>query len=276
MFIGLPLSVCAIHGLTDLQRLQNPTMWFDFSDTDTISDTGGLVDSVTDKSATGLTATGTTTARPTTGATTLNGLNVLDFDGGDALRIPDFSYNLDALAIFAIVKHTAASAEEYIIAHSDTTSDQRAWEVSRTASERLVTYFSSDGTLANRTSHLSNESYTSTDWNLIGSLYDGSLPDVNFEVNSGEMTENVTAPPAAFHNSTADLTIGSRLVAGSPLSFMTGSIGEIVMYDRVLTTAEKSAINVFLMRKWGFLDNALYDVNGNLLLDSNYQILESS
>jgi hypothetical protein len=56
-------------------------LWLDASDASTISATGGLVDQWRDKSGNGRNFTGTTTTRPTTGASTQNGLNVLDFDG---------------------------------------------------------------------------------------------------------------------------------------------------------------------------------------------------
>lgn len=87
--------------------------WYDFSDETTISDTGGLVDSVTDKFSGGYDLTGTTTTRPTTGATTLNSLNVLDFtaDYLTAASAADwtFLHNGTAYLLSAVVKFGTGS-----------------------------------------------------------------------------------------------------------------------------------------------------------------------
>lgn len=81
-FTTLTLQGCM--GPRDLQTMQ---AWYDFSDTSTITDAGGgAVSQVTDKSGKGHTISEATN-RPTTGTRTLNGLNVLDFDGtNDQLR----------------------------------------------------------------------------------------------------------------------------------------------------------------------------------------------
>lgn len=53
--------------------------WYDFTDESTISDTGGLIDSIADKFAGGYDLSGSGATRPTTGAATLNSLNVATF-----------------------------------------------------------------------------------------------------------------------------------------------------------------------------------------------------
>ena len=60
--------------------------WWDASDTGTISGSPSVT-SITDKSGNGHTlAQGSGSKQPQTGLRTLNGLNVLDFDGGDTLE----------------------------------------------------------------------------------------------------------------------------------------------------------------------------------------------
>lgn len=60
--------------------------WYDASDTATITDSGGEVSQWDDK-ANGYHLTQSTAGlKPTTGTRTINGLNVLDFDGSDNLR----------------------------------------------------------------------------------------------------------------------------------------------------------------------------------------------
>lgn len=68
---------------TDLAGL---VAWYDASDTATITDSGGAVSQWDDKSGNAHHATqGSGSNKPTTGTRTQNGLNVLDFDGGDFL-----------------------------------------------------------------------------------------------------------------------------------------------------------------------------------------------
>jgi hypothetical protein len=60
--------------------------WWDASDTSTITASSGSVSQWNDKSSNGRNVSqGSGAAQPTTGASTRNGLNVLDFDGGDFL-----------------------------------------------------------------------------------------------------------------------------------------------------------------------------------------------
>lgn len=61
--------------------LPNCKLWLDASDPDTIVSSGGLVSQWLDKSGNNNHATASGTARPTTGTRTLNGLNVLDYNG---------------------------------------------------------------------------------------------------------------------------------------------------------------------------------------------------
>ncbi len=62
------------------------SIWYDAADTSTISVSGTAVTQWNDKGSLGLNLTqGTAANRPTSGTTTLNGKNVITFDGGDVL-----------------------------------------------------------------------------------------------------------------------------------------------------------------------------------------------
>lgn len=56
-----------------------PKLWFDAADTASITSSGGLVTQINDKSGNGKHGTASAGDRPTTGASTINGRNVLDF-----------------------------------------------------------------------------------------------------------------------------------------------------------------------------------------------------
>ncbi len=60
-----------------------PDNWFDFSQTGLITESGGLVSAVTNLGRSGVAAQSASTNRPTTNSHTINGRNVLVFDGSD-------------------------------------------------------------------------------------------------------------------------------------------------------------------------------------------------
>lgn len=69
-------------------------VWWDASDTATITSSGGAVSQFDDKSGNARHLTQSTgTSKPTTGTRTLNGRNVLDFDGGDILSKSGLNVN---------------------------------------------------------------------------------------------------------------------------------------------------------------------------------------
>ena len=77
--------------------------WYDPSDLSTISDTGGLVDVLSDKSGNSEDISATLLDRPITNLVTINGLNALRFDGTTILRKD--SFNLPASgdnSVFAV------------------------------------------------------------------------------------------------------------------------------------------------------------------------------
>lgn len=85
---GLTLRDPALlGGLTSFSPLDlSPALWLDAADTATITESGGAVSQWNDKSGNGYTFLQATAAsQPKTGTRTQNGLNVIDFDGGDRL-----------------------------------------------------------------------------------------------------------------------------------------------------------------------------------------------
>lgn len=82
--LGDPALLGAAAGFSPLSL--SPALWLDASDAATITSSGGKVSQWNDKSGNGRNVTqATSAAQPSTGTNTLNGLNVLTFDGGDYL-----------------------------------------------------------------------------------------------------------------------------------------------------------------------------------------------
>ena len=223
-------------------------LWYDASDTSTITHSGGAVSSVTNKVTGGNPAYQTLAAsKPTTGATTINGRNALSFDGGDALIIDDFTYSVLGQTIF-IVAQTSLTTEQWILAHYDTGGNQRAWGVFASNSSNLLVHsVSPDGTAAS----LRNVTTTNT----IGT--NPKLLTTRWVANDTDLYLNGVAettggtPASSMLAATPKLTIGARYISGALATFLTGKIGEIIMYDRALTEIERGKVSSYLLAKWG-------------------------
>lgn len=93
--------------------LPNLVAWYDASDAASITSSGGAVSQWNDKSGNGHHLTqSTSNLKPTTGTRTLNGLNVIDFDGavGSADYMDSNALNItQPNTIFAVVRHDNVS-----------------------------------------------------------------------------------------------------------------------------------------------------------------------
>ena len=88
----------------------NAEIWFDASDTNSITESSGSVSQWDDKSGNGNHATqGTSTNQPTTGNETLNGLNVISGDGDDIMTFPCSINPLNPIYVFQVTKFTAST-----------------------------------------------------------------------------------------------------------------------------------------------------------------------
>jgi len=222
---------------SDLEGLQ---LWLDADDSSTITEAGGLVSAWNDKSGQGNNATqGTGSKQPTTEATTENGKNVLDFDGGDTLVLPAALDSIpnSAHTMFVVSNRSTEAATTNAIV-----------SISAVAATRTVMFYSS---VAGRVSYRNagsasadNSSNTNTNMQILRGTFDGAST-VTSTVDNNTPVSSATAAAAA----DADTgTIGSR--ADTDL-YLTGSISEILIYDRVLTSAEITNVETYLSNKWG-------------------------
>lgn len=223
-------------------------LWFDADDAASITHSSGAVSNWADKSGNGRHAYQSTGGvKPTTGSTTINGKNVLAFDGGDALIIDDFAYSVTGQTIF-IVADVNTTSEQYLFAHYDTASNQRAWGLySATSSKLLVHAVSSDGTNA-ALKIASSSNAIGSDPILLAARW--SAGDTDIYLDGSE--ETILGTPATIMaNSTAKLSIGARFISATLATFVTGSMAEIIFYDRVLSDVEMTGISSYLLDKWG-------------------------
>jgi len=247
-------------------------LWLDAADASTITESSGAVSEWRDKSggATNFTQ-GTADARPATGSATLNGKNVLKFDGGDTLLAGDALDNVwtgAAFHLFCVAKNdNVTSSNGAILTKTATGADnQRAFAYYiRTSKLQLATHYTLDifnFTVVDGSTSISNSAWTigTAAYTSTGSGSANTTSRVQMTVDGADQTEVVNSFAGnlgTIQNGTAQLAVGSiagtsGTTNGSPLA---GAIGEIIVTASVLSTLNRQKIEGYLAHKWGLTAN---------------------
>ena len=205
------------------------TAWFDASDPYTIIETSGSVSEWRDKSGNGYDLTqGTGTAQPTTGTRTLNGLNVLDFDGSSDYLQGAFGGTLSQPnTIFAVFQNDAASPADYIYDGDDGT-NRHAFYLSSNKYNLFAGGNPNGGTI-------------DTDPHISKAVFNGAGSSL-FIDGSSVFTGSVGT------QSMDGITVGARY---NGANFLDGAIAELIVVDGTLTADEISRVENYLANKWG-------------------------
>jgi hypothetical protein len=227
--------------------------WYDFSDTATITESGGAVSQVNDKSGNGNhIIQGTAAAKPTTGANTLNSLNVLTFDGGDRLEktsgtsLPSAEGSGSMLFALRLVSSGTGAGLVWIAQQAGSFGDNAvlcrdggnmgAWgDATSGAAASAADYADSDNT----NWHLSGGVYTESDrW-----IYeDGTLKDTN--------TGNIvgpTTPDGIYVGQTLSMNRGAA-------RYLTGRIAQVLVVNGI-TQDTREKIEGWALWKYGLQAN---------------------
>ncbi len=209
--------------------------WYDAADTSSIVQSGGSVSQWNDKSSNSRHATqGTGANQPVTGTRTINGRNVLDFDGSnDSLICPAATANYGATTFIAV--HL-----------SDVTTSNLAIYNSDGAGGASTRFFFNSQEFA-----IGN-----------GARARASLTSGSAIINVGRVNQTGSATQRIIWNNEAELSNAvSRLGVGSNFrlgsggagsgSFYNGTLAEIMIYHRELSNAEVNQIANYLATKWG-------------------------
>lgn len=215
-----------------------PTLWLDASDSSTITSVAGAVSQWNDKSGNGYNVTqAVSAAQPTTGVATQNSLNVLTFDGSDTLALPAALYSIPngSYTIFAVAKSSVDNALERIICMTD--------GINQVAS---LAYTGTSGQIA----YLNNSSFNAVNVN-------GTKANFNiFYGRRSGTTQAISINNAAEVSNTNAVNLSGITVAniGSFANFdtfLTGSIAEILIFNKSLSATDIISINQYLSAKWG-------------------------
>ncbi len=221
---------------TDIAGCQ---LWLDASDTATITETAGAVSSWADKSTNAYAATqGTGAQQPTTGTRSQNGLNVLDFDGGDRLDLPSGIYSISngPNTAFVVWATDATSSNQRLLGGYTGVDGTRYGFMLNDPAGNISVRNNSGGTSVSQAVTFNTNAHIAALRRSGGSLdniYDGTL------VNSGSGAANYTV-------------ISMHIGASSTLAFpLNGMIAEIVLYNSSLSDADANTVGNYLATKWG-------------------------
>ena len=213
-------------------------LWLDASDTATISDTGGLVDTWSDKSGQSNNFTGSGTQRPTTSSVTINSLNALEFmfaagSTGDYMTAgSNFASGFTAGTIFLVVKSTvsASQAITYFQCGSNTSPfhpfGNGLFYESFGSTVRRDAINVSAFTLTN--AHVYSVAAASNDW---AAYINGTSIS-----STGTNTVSFAVTP----------TLGS-----GPNGYGGMNFGEVLIYNSKLSSGDQSTVKSYLATKWG-------------------------
>ena len=221
-------------------------LWLDGSDATSIINSVGAVSSWRDKSGNGNNATQATGAsQPTLTSNRINGKSALVFDGtDDFLTAPTSLMNScsnTSITVF-IVSITSVIKAADIIALSPYLANP-TFSVLLPFSNSIVYFDYANNSTGRLTVSWGGTVGTPYLWTLDSN----STIQKNIYRNGVQIATSANATVANF-GTTYSLNIGAS-AAGT--NHFNGSIGEILIYNRFLTDAEKASVNAYLMNKWG-------------------------
>lgn len=235
-----------------------PEIWLDASDSATITSSGSpaKVSQWNDKSVNARHVTQATgTAQPTTGATTQNGLNVLDFDGGDRLAAAtasDWVFLHDGVAPYAIYLVCKVTTGIASLVGTARRVGGTIGMIQEANAANLQNYVSTTaGALVSNDSRAVLTGRANS-FNVLGILNDvGNATASNraiFRINGVELSKaNTSTGTPTSSNPYGALNVGSDS-AGAGL--LTGSICELIIWKNP-TTAQSKTVETYLNNKWG-------------------------
>lgn len=212
----------------------NLTAWFDASDTSTITEASGSVSQWDDKSGNAYDLTqGTAANQPTTGSSTINALNALDFNV-DFMQNTSLSTSSGTTTMFFVLNITDNNAPQSVADVQVLTTNRHMFQPNTLSN---IIRFWGDSAL------YVNAPYST--WGV----------DTIFTIQTTGSTVSIWANGVLVMNALSLNTTGLNGFRvgtdASPSPYFLGKLGEIVIYDDLVSTAERGRVENYLASKWG-------------------------
>lgn len=210
--------------------IANIKVWYDPSDSNTITQTATTVSQMDDKSGNGLHAVQTTEShKPFIGTENLNSLDCLSYDNtGRHLDIPNSIFAAGPKTVFIIHTPTTTSGNDWVM-----TSYNKAFRILNyglTVGDHTMSYPGGDRDIVNPGLHIAGNNDKHSSFLKVG--------DLDTLQGYGYSTDNSNAT-------------GLGGWGGSTGFSYYGRIGEVIVYDRYLSIAETNQVAAYLSAKWG-------------------------
>lgn len=243
------------RGGFDPRTVSGLKLWLDASDSSSYTLATG-VSEWRDKSGNGHAYTQAVGANQPLVVAGPGGRNCLDFDGGNDRLIGGAS----TLGLLRNV----TGCTVYVARKADTNNATRGvinWAQSTSATRRLgmgftSTAYRSDNFFVDTNQGQVLPNYTATPatvWEVQSvRIICGTNPGGYQRLNGSDVASAnwiSTAPSASSDTDSFDAHVGFAVIAGSP-AYWDGLIGEVLMWQRVLTATELSAIDAYLSARW--------------------------
>lgn len=240
-------------------NVANLKAWYDASDTATITVSGTAVTQWNDKSGNAYNLTqGTNSFRPQSGTRTQNGLNMLDYDGGDLLQAATasdwtFMHNATGCTVFMAMFIDNVATNMYMIDTTGGTSGNTGVDIYRASGNlsgiitrgvngTYVCIADNQGALTANTAK-----YWYNKLKADASPVSGrSLGSVNNSAESGNNAETNALNTGAPHTA---LRVGHWNTAYG--EGVDGGICEVIIYSGAVSAGDITKINTYLAAKWG-------------------------
>jgi hypothetical protein len=221
--------------------LTGVVLWLDAADSSTLTLNGPTVSQWSDKSGNARHLTqATSSRRPTPVAAAQNGRNVLRFDGGDALSTTAFpTTGWTGLTVFTTARWTTtgnstSQIQALVDNNHDATSGFVLQDRPDLASRPLSGFVDDTAQTGNGT------------WRLIGATRSWGAPALNrLRVDGAQRSEATNTHANSFRN---QFHVGAWNGTGR---FLTGDIGDVLVVNGVLATADLQRVEGYLAHKWG-------------------------
>lgn len=217
----------------DAEALQ-PFMWFDADDSETLIESVGGVEQWMDKSGNDLHLTqNSESQKPASGTRTWNGLNVLDFDGNSSIGINTFvaqENQPNTIFIVGAWDDPDSGASEFM--YSGGVSNRRNALLKDPAG--LYDVFAG--------SELKNKQS-----NALTHVHEVRY---NFGSSAHYLDGVLIASGSAGTEALRGFTVGADHLGGAGNGAMDGFVGEIIVFNRLLTDADRTAVYEYLDKKW--------------------------
>ena len=226
------------------------SMWLDPSDSSTVTESGGSVTGLSDKSTNNYNLSSPSGKNPSYLTSNINGLNVLTYGAGSVLEIDPSTFSLSPEIYVAFVGKVNATNESCHLfdSHSNQPSPPESFLArvfgSTNAQIQIETRNIPEADAAGSetfavTGNFGNNPFIVTIGHA-GDVLDGSFA----RVDGGTAIENFTLGVEGFHG----LTLGNWTL--HTLGFR-GDIGEMLILDSIPDTITQEKIEGYLAHKWG-------------------------